>query len=406
MKNRLAMITVGGVVAVLLALSPAPAGEGPVNLGPMVNSADSDFGPIVTADGNALYFTSDREGGAGGQDIWVSRRESGAWTQAVNLGGINTRYSEGPDSFSVDGKTMYFTRCDRLDQPGICDIFFAAWDEGKGEWGKAMRLPPEINSEYNDANASISFDGKTLYFVSDRPAAKGQPGNYDIFAARKKGGKWAKAARLGPPVNTPQSEIHVVIQKDDQTLYFSSDGHGGFGGTDIFYSRIENGKFSEPVNMGDKINTPENDIYFTIPSSGDMAYLASNRPGGLGMEDIYSVPITVIELKPAAAGMVLVRGLVADKSTCGKPTAGSEAIDVTTCKPLAVTVKIYQGSSGKPVVEKPTASSGAFQATLPLRQGYTITVNADGFKPLSEPIPVEEGKPFQTIEKNLLLTPK
>ncbi|HUT53276.1 MAG TPA: hypothetical protein VM658_07785 [bacterium] len=405
MSKKIIIPMAVAIAAVLALACPLAAADGPNNLGPRVNSADSDFGPIVTADGNALYFTSDRDGGFGGQDIWLSRRVNGEWTQAVNLGdGINTKYSEGPDSFAVDERTMYFTRCDRLDQAGICDVFTASWDPAKKQWSNAARLGTEINSEYNDANASISFDGKTLYFVSDRPAPGKTERNWDIFVARKKGDKWQKARRLGPPVNTPLNEIHVVVQKDDKTLYFSSDGHGGQGGTDIFYSRIEDGKFSEPVNMGDSINTPDNDIYFTIPSSGDMAYLASNRPGGLGMEDIYSVPLDRIELMPSSKGLVLVRGMVADKSTCQKP-AGADKIDVKTCKPLAATVRINQMGSMKPVLEKPTGATGAFQATLPLQKGYTITASADGFKPVSEELRVEEGKPYQVVEINLLLEP-
>ena len=166
MRYMKLMVLLAAVGAMLLSGPGSAVSEqqGATNLGPIVNGPDSDFGPIVTADGNALYFTSDRPGGFGGQDIWMSRRANGEWTAPVNLGDqINTKYNEGPDTFSVDERVMFFTRCDKVEDLGACDIYTANWDEIKKQWVGVKNLGPNINSRYNDANASLSYDGGTLY---------------------------------------------------------------------------------------------------------------------------------------------------------------------------------------------------------------------------------------------------
>ena len=377
----------------------APAGqENAKNLGPAVNSADSDFGPIVTADGKTLYFTSTREGGQGYQDIWVSRREAGGeWSRALNLGApINTEYNEGPDSLSVDEKTMFFTRCDKIGSPGICDIYTASWDKEKKVWTGITNLGEGVNTQYNDTNASISHDGKTLYFVSDRPVEEDGPKNWDIFRSTLKDGKWAKAERLPAPINTPDNEIHVMIHPDNETLYFCSDGHKGLGGSDAFMSKIKDGVYGEPVNLGDVINTSGDDIYFTIPASGDLAYLASDRSGTLGMEDIYSVPIPMAPTE--SKGVVIVRGVVADASSC------SDKEDVSTCKPLpGVKVTILDAEGKSSIKETVSAVDGVYQLVVPAGENILVSAAAPGFKKHVSSVNAKDVKPYQTLKEDLLL---
>ncbi len=368
--------TVGSLVFLFALWAAGSAlGQEPVNLGPLVNSPDSDFGPIVTADGNWLYYTSDREGGLGNQDVWASRRVDGQWTEPVNLGApINTKYHEGPDSISVDLKTMYFTRCDQLEQPGICDIFTARRESPDKPWADVERMGPEINSIYKDSNASVSHDGKSLYFVSDRPREGTEKKDFDIFASYFEDGKWGPAQRLEEPVNTPDDELHVMMHQDGKTLYFSSNGHGGLGGFDVFYSILADGKFSEPVNMGKIINTPMADIYFTIPASGDLAYLASNRSGGYGLEDIYSVAIP-LELSNQA--MHSVKGQVVDKKSC-KPRDLDQG-DLTTCMPLSGAVILVREKGKSEIVTRvESGPKGEYQLSLPAGVDYTFSAEAKG----------------------------
>jgi hypothetical protein len=404
MLTAMALITLGGGLW---------AGDGAINLGPNVNSIDDDFGPIVTASGNDLYFTSTRDGGQGGQDIWVSHRANGAWQPATNLGApINTKFHEGPDSFSVDDKTMYFTRCDKLGQPGICDIYTAAWDDAAKTWGNVKPLGPNVNSNYDDSNGSISFDGKTLYFISNRPGdaakvkecgdsagsdADKKKGDFDVFVSKwdDKTKDWGPASRLPAPVNTCGAELQVVIQRDNQTLYFSSNGMKGVGGADIWMSKIADGKFQTPVNMGEPINTADDDVYFSIPASGELAYLASDRPGTVGLMDIFSVPIPVKVNE--TKGIVIVKGLVADKASC------KDAKDPRTCTPIPKIKVQAKDSAGALIKEATSQTNGLYNLPLPIGAKLTLLVEAPGFKPLSILIDAEKMKPYATVEQNLLL---
>lgn len=408
MRKLMMGVLVLGLIALLVGLGAgrAPAEDGATNLGNVVNGPDSDFGPIVTADGNALYFTSDREGGYGGQDIWVSRRSGGAWGTPTNLGDqINTKYNEGPDTFSVDEKTMFFTRCDKIGEPGTCDIYTASWDEGAKRWASAQNMGSNLNSRFNDANSSLSYDGQTLYFVSDRPEADGKARSWDIYISSKKGGDWSKAQRLGPPVNTPGNEFHVMIATDGVSMFFSSDGHGGFGGADIFQSKIAGGSFSEPQNLGPIINTPENDMYFTIPASGDLAYLASNRSGGFGQEDIYSVPVPLLF---QTQGVIIVKGIVADIDTCAPPATdpktGIAVFDIKTCTPISGSVvRLAEVLTDQVIKETVTGPSGAYQVAIPAGKDYSISATAQDYSFHTERFNVAQTAPYQVIEKNILL---
>ena len=284
--------SLAGLVLIGLFLAAASAGPempaGASNLGPAVNSKYSDFAPFISADGNSLYFCSDREGGFGGQDVWVSRKgPDGQWGAPVNLGSPpNSQLNEGPDTFSVDEQTMYFTGCNRKDGLGRCDIYTTHLLPD-GKWSTAENLGPQVNTKYNEANASLSLNGHTLYFVSDR---RGGQGGWDIWKTDLVDQRWTEPFNLGPPINTPQNEFIAFIHCNED-LYFSSDGHGGFGGADIFYSKKTNTGWSEPINLGPTINTPYNDMYFSLPSIGDRAYVSSNRNGGSGQEDLFVLPI-------------------------------------------------------------------------------------------------------------------
>jgi len=410
MRKVWTMLAVGLVAIIFLGGTESATGQqqGATNLGPVVNGPDSDFGPIITADGNALYFTSDRPGGFGGQDVWVSRRVNGEWSAPVNLGDqINTKFNEGPDTFSVDERVMFFTRCDKVGEPGTCDLYTAGWDEAKQAWGNVKNLGPNINSRFNDANASLTYDGATIYFVSNRPTDDKKSSSWDIFISHKQGENWSPAERLGPPINTPGNEFHVMIHQDGVSLYFSSDGLGGFGAADIFLSRIENGQFTAPVNLGPLINTPENDMYFTIAAAGDLAYLASNREGTLGEEDIYSVPVELFQ-KPKL--VIIVKGIVADRTTCASPTAdpvsGIAVYDIKTCRPIDQSVvRLADFMTDQVIKESVTGPTGFYQVVIPAGKDYSVTATAKGYSFHSERFNVAQTQPYQVIEKNILLDP-
>jgi hypothetical protein len=305
-----------------------------VNLEEAVNSPAADFGPIISADGNRLFFTSDRPGGLGGQDFWVSERIRGQWTEARNIGApVNTAEDEGPDSFSIFEDALYFTACNRADGYGACDLYMTR--ETRTGWSRPTNLGPKINSKYNEANASVSSNGEILIFASDRP---GGSGDYDLWMARRKTSglgrkRFCKPENLGPGVNTPEWEGVGFLHSDNQTLYFSSTGRGGSGKADIFCSRLKDEEWAEARNIGAIINTPRDDIYFTLPGSGELAYFSSNMRGGLGEEDIYSIEIPLLMPKKR---FFLIQGFIRDKNT-GKPIrARVEARNPETDKTLAM----------------------------------------------------------------------
>ncbi len=275
------------------------------NLGSVVNSAESDFSPIISPDGNKLFFTSNRKGGYGGQDIWVSERIDGKWTKPINLGKpVNNSLNQGPDCFYNNDETgeeyLLVTYCQPTEE-GLCDIYKTK-QLSDGSWAEPVALPAPVNTQYSEANANWDYINKILYFTSTRPGGMAGPGpkklknesSYDIWMCpMKKDGSWGEPVNLGAPVNTPQWEGVAFYHTADQSIYFSSNGHGGKGGADVFRSkRLGPNSWSEPepVNV---VNSAGNDIYFSIPASGDLAYFSSTSTGGEGMEDIYVAPLSI-----------------------------------------------------------------------------------------------------------------
>ncbi|MFO8058137.1 MAG: OmpA family protein [bacterium] len=276
------------------------------NIGSVVNSSESDFSPVVSPDGNKLFFTSTREGGHGGQDIWVSERVDGKWTEPENLGPtVNDARNQGPDCFYRDEETgeeyLFLTYCHSKEE-GLCDLYKTKKRED-GSWGEPEPLGAPVNTKYSEANANFDYINKVLFFASTRPGGIEGPGSkkfpdessYDIWMSPlKDDGSWGEPLNLGRPVNTSQWEGVAIYHAADNTLYFSSSGHGAEGGADIFRSkRLGPNEWAEPEPV-DAVNSSGNDIYFSIPASGDLAYFSSTFPGGEGMEDIYVVPLSII----------------------------------------------------------------------------------------------------------------
>jgi outer membrane protein OmpA-like peptidoglycan-associated protein len=325
------------------------------NLGPAVNSPKSDYAPFVSPDGKSLYFASDREGGEGGTDVWVSHRGAdGQWGQPENLGSpLNTPGNEGPDTVSADGRTLYLTACDRKDGLGMCDIYYSQLGDN-GKWSKPKNLGPPVNTRWSEANASLSLDGKSLYFVSIRPQGLG---GWDIYVSHLNLKGWGEPENLGRPVNTPGNEFIAFIHPNDQDLYFSSDGHGGYGGADIFFSQKTAAGWSEPLNLGPVINTAYNDMYFSVPGAGDLAYLSSNRSDTLGHEDLYQVPMPLVlnQLKIAALARPIKPATTAP--TTAPPTTLAE-------KPIAEAAPV---APTRPITQETITQAAVTQEALVLK---------------------------------------
>jgi len=286
------------------------------NMGALINSPQHDYCPLITADGNTLFFTSRREGTTGNlkdptgqwlEDIYVAKRIDDVWTNAVNVGGpLNTNTHDATVGLAPDGTSMivYHTSQDLV----AGDLHETRMHAGK--WQAPQLMTAQINSKYHEPSASIAPGGDEIYFTSDRP---GGFGGRDLYRIRRlPNGEWSLPLNLGPRINTPYDEDAPFIHSDGITLFFSSKGHGTMGGYDIFKATLTDADmngWSLPENMGYPLNTVNDDIYFCLSEDGFTGYFSSERPGGMGMQDIYQVIFPGSQLN-----YVVARGVVADAS--------------------------------------------------------------------------------------------
>ncbi len=269
-----------------------PVPFSPVSVGEGINTSDDEYWPSITADGLTMMFTrqpnvSNNPGFTGlvQEDFYISYYENGEWQKAFNAGTpLNTNQNEGAQTLSSDGSYMYFTACNRPEGLGNCDIYFSAYKAGK--WTEPYNLGPPVNSGRWESQPSISADGKTLFFSSSR---SGGLGGKDIWFSRlNEKNVWTKPKNLGDVINSAEDEMSPFIHFDGKTLYFASNGRVGMGGFDIYVTRLRNDStWTEPKNLGYPINTCNDDMGLVIESAGQKAYFSSIREKSKG-KDIFS----------------------------------------------------------------------------------------------------------------------
>ncbi len=263
------------------------------DMGKLINSEYDDYYPVIDSKEETMYFTSRRPGINNtkrnyydkkfSEDIYMVKKRGKEWGIAQLLSKkLTTKRSEAAVALSPNDSILYIFKSN-----GNGNIYYTSMKNGKWRSPSAFR---HINSRYRETSMCISPDGKKLFFVSDRKD-ENAVGGKDIYECDLNAkGKWSKPKNLGPPINTPDNEEGVSISRDGKTLYFSSKGHPGMGGYDIFSSTLgDNGKWSDPVNMGYPINTPDDDLFFSMMGNGKVAYLSSNREQGIGGKDIYKI---------------------------------------------------------------------------------------------------------------------
>lgn len=273
-----------------------------LNIGSTINSKADEYFPFLANNQEYMFFTRRKTGAD--EDLYLSRKSGGQWQAGQGLRSFNTGSNEGMSTFVRDGRHMFFTACGRTGVEGTCDIWLGEFDDQQ-ELVKVMPMEDTgPNSGQWDSQASISCDGSTLYFASNRP--KGIGGT-DIWMCRRlPDGRWGNPVNLGAKVNTPQDEEAPFITNDGKTLYFSSTGHLGMGEQDIFMSWLDerNNQWSTPINLGPPVNTAYRELGIFLSADGKIGYFASDRPGGSGGMDIYSFalsdrlfsdPITFVE---------------------------------------------------------------------------------------------------------------
>lgn len=349
------------------------------NLGSTVNSQFPEYVPLINADESVLIFTSRRMGSTGGfldpynrffEDIYISKKDNGQWTFPESISSvINTNTHDACVGLSSDGSTLIIFRTNENLTSG--DLYLTML-EGDN-WVVPQLLGEYINSEYSEPSASMSEDGKTIYFSSNRPGGYGGKDIYRIVQFNN--GDWSLPQNLGPTINSRQDEDAPFIHPDGVTLYFSSKGHKTMGGYDIFKTLLDPEaeaeyigqppKWSEPENLGYPINSTDDDIYFVLSTDGERGYYSSEKPGGYGGQDIYVLQMPGTEAK----SLVVIKGTTIDNSET----------------PLRTMITLSDDETGN--VEglyNSNSKTGKYLMVVALEKKYTMLVSAEGYKSYSE----------------------
>lgn len=355
----------------------------PKNLGKNINTSDPEYLPCLTADDGLMLFTrrtADNRAPEGVQDdLFYALKNDNSWQPAKRLSGINTVYNEGAASISADGSTLVFTACDLYGKYGegrsgygSCDLFIS-YRISTG-WSEPMNLGDSINSANWESQPSLSADGRTIYFIR-APRKRRADQNQDIFVAvRQPNNYWTKAKKLPENINSPLREETVLIHPDGVTLYFSSNGHPGMGGLDLFMTqKDELGNWSKPENLGFPINTLNDENSLMVSTNGELAYFSSNMEGGFGSFDIYAFEL---HTKARPLPVTYVKGMVYDSLTHKPIEARFELIDLDTGE------EVYNSFSNP--------EDGEFLIPLPAGKMYALNVNHKGYLFYSDHFALEE----------------
>jgi outer membrane protein OmpA-like peptidoglycan-associated protein/tetratricopeptide (TPR) repeat protein len=374
-----------------------PVKFNPVTLGDSVNTRYDEYWPCITGDDSTLFFTRriprtkehERFRDTVQEDIFVSNLKKYGWGNVRGISfTINTENNEGAQTITADGQQMFFTACDRADGYGRCDIYYCK-KEGNS-WSSPKNLGNTVNSSYSETQPSVSSDGRTLFFASNRPGGKGKQ---DIWVTTLDSVyQWTKPVNLGDSINTSDMEESPFIHADNTTLYFSSKGWPGLGASDIFISRKKENGWATPKNIGYPINTYNNEVGLIVNASGNKAYYTSDRDSGM-RKNIYAFELTEKAIKPQKT--LYFKGRI---------------YDALTGKPLGADFELTDLSSKATVNKnKSNAFSGEFLVCLPGGKDYGLNVNKTGYLFYSEnftlsdtlntKMPVVKNIPLQPIQK-------
>lgn len=375
-----------------------PVPFNPENLGPKINSPDPEYYPCLTGDENTLLFTREVSNSQAmhgrHEDFFIASRDGDSWGDPRNVREINSLMNEGAPSLSPDGQTLIFTACEiegawGPDRTGLgsCDLFFS-YKQGT-RWSVPMNLGEKVNSYYWESQPSIAPDGRTLYFVRGRFTGRGIT-EQDIWVSKlAEDGVWQKPTRLEGEVNTPFAEESVFIHPDGRTLYFSSNGHAGLGGLDIFFSQLQaDGTWGTPVNLGYPINTHNDENSLLVSASGEVAYFASDREGGYGALDLYKFDLPE-NLRPNPVSYA--RGTVFSSVSFKKLGARFQLMDLET---QDIVVESYSNEQ-----------TGEFLVTLPAGRDYGLNVYRSGYLFYSDQFTLAESTSLDPFELEIPLQP-
>ncbi len=331
------------------------------SLGDSINSDALEYYPSLTIDGKKMIFTRRL---SGDEDFYESTLIDNKWSNATPLGGkVNTNLNEGAQNISQDGEWIIFTGCNYPEGQGSCDLYISY--KTKNGWSEAENLGGLVNTDFWESSPSLSPDKRDLYFSSNQA---GSYGGKDIWVShRNLNGKWSRAENLGTTINTSGDESCSFIYADNQTLYFNSSGHPGYGETDLFFSKkLSDSTWSTPENLGYPINTIDDEGSLIVAADGKTAYYASEGNDSKGGLDLYSFELRD-DIRPPRT--LWVKGKVYDAKTKNGLPSSVELTDI---------------NSRRLISKVQTDEEGNYLTTLPVGQDYAFNVNRKGYLFFSE----------------------
>ena len=371
--------------------------ENPVEFQPRrlpdaLNSVFDEYWPSLSIDGKKLVVTRlvKTPGQLPQEDFYISEFGPDGWEQAEAMKDLNTPENEGAQSLSADGSILFFTACNRSGGMGSCDIYYSFRKNSK--WSRPINAGPPLNTKYWEAQPSVSSDGRTLYFTSNRPGGKGEK---DIWRAEIAGVdengllKWDEPWNPGGSINTPGNETSPFIHAGNKSFYFASDYHTGMGGFDLFLVTIKNDSvFSAAQNLGYPVNTFNNEQGLFVSTDGQTAYFSSERNEKSGL-DIYSFTLDEsIQPEPAT----YVHATVVDAISGNPVTAKVELVNLT--------------NKEQPARNEETDNNGEMLLCLPSGADYSFSVSREGYLFYSDAFELTESRQvYDPYELTIELTP-
>lgn len=354
----------------------------PKNLGDDVNSSWPEYYPSITIDGGKLVFTRRVNND---EDFYECTLVNGKWDKAQPLGGkVNTNLNEGAQNISQDGEWIIFTGCNYPEGQGSCDLYIS--HKTNTGWSEAENIGPIVNTDFWESAPSLSPDKQDLYFSSSQA---GGYGGKDIWVShRNERGKWGRPENLGPIVNTSGDESCAFMYADNQTLFFNSNGHMGYGSTDLFFSKKQGDTaWSQPFNFGYPINTIDDEGSLIVAADGKTAYYASEGKDSRGALDLYSFELRE-DIRPPKT--LWVKGKVYDaKTKQGLPSS----------------VELTEIMSRQLMSRVQTDEDGNYLTTLPLGKDYAFNVNRKGYLFFSENYDLSNNKIDSVFTADIPLQP-
>lgn len=329
----------------------------PQNLGDSINTNDLEYFPSLTIEGTKMIYT--RRVDNKDEDFYESNFVNGKWSSAKPIEGkVNTNLNEGAQNISQDGQLLIFTGCNYPEGQGSCDLYFSV--KTNNGWSEAQNLGPMVNTDFWESSPSLSPDKRDLYFASSRA---GGFGGRDIWVThRLPTGRWSRPENLGEAVNTSGDEGCPFMHADNETLYFNSNGHPGYGMTDLYFSKkVNDSSWVVAENLGYPVNTIDDQGSLIVAADGRTAYYASEGTDSKGGLDIYSFQLRE-DIRPLKT--LWVKGKVFDKKTNAGLPSGVELSDLKT---------------GNIISKLQTDEDGNYLVTLPLGKDYAFNVNRKGY---------------------------